>query len=235
MLMLCSLHIHGQVSAKTDSVIRSILGSESLTGAPEGKEMILSGNVTAAGSYFNEALQQDEGNKDAYFGRGIVNWVMNDTLNACRDWSAVLALGDTETFRLLDSKCHGTMIVEDDVLTKDKYHRMFADAGKTKSTMQAKTVVEQMPEFPGGEKALIQYLSKAKKTKQAEARHVSGTVYINFVVNSKGKVLYPYVVRGIGYGCDEVALNLIRNMPLWKPGREKGRPVLVRHTLPVKF
>ena len=202
----------------------------------KGTEMMLSGNVSGAGSFYSDAIKSDEGNKAAYYNRGIVNWVMNDTNAACRDWSAVLALGDTATFKLLDSKCHGTMIIGDEKIPKAKYRQLFAsnDPKKLSAEAGAKKYVDEMPQFPGGEVALVEYLSNNVKT-PSKAKDIHGRVYINFIISSKGKVLFPYVVRGIGHGCDEEAINVIKKMPTWKPGKQKGKPVLVRYNLPVRF
>lgn len=97
-------------------------------------------------------------------------------------------------------------------------------------------VAEQMPQFPGGEAALFQYLSK-QLVYPASAReaHISGTVYILFTVAADGSILNPVVGRGIGGGCDEEALRVVRAMPRWLPGKQMGRAVSVRFTLPIRF
>lgn len=232
-------HSFAQLSAATDSVIRSIIKKESVTELNnKGVEMMLNGNISGAGSFYDNAIKKDEGNKDAYYNRGIVSWVMNDTVAACRDWSAVLALGDTATFKLLDSKCHGSMIVGDEVIPKSKYRKIFSETDPRKLSAQsgAGVYVDEMPQYPGGQNALMEYLFKSVVVpEKAKQKNISGTVYINFIVSSKGKILFPYVIRGIGYGCDEEALRVIKKMPAWKPGKLKGKPVLVRYSLPVKF
>ena len=241
-IILLSMHQNSfaQISAATDSVIRSIMGEGSVPELNDkGTEMMLSGNVSGAGSFYNEAIKKDEGNKEAYYNRGIVHWVMNDTNAACRDWSAVLALGDTATFKLLDSKCHGAMMIDNDVLPKAKYHELFSNKSKEAKSNVANggviTVAEVMPQFPGGETALMDYLSNSVKIPAAaKSKNIHGRVYINFIISSKGKILFPYVVRGIGSGCDQEALRVVKSMPSWKPGMQKGKPVLVRYNLPVR-
>ncbi len=230
-----------QKTAATDSVIRIILDEEHLTDMNDhGTELILNGNYSAASAFYTNEIKKDEGNKAAFFNRGIALWVTSDTANACRDWSALLALGDTAAFKLLDGRCHGAMTIDDDVIPKAKYHVMFAadkkDAKSFSSSANPRIIADEMPEFPGGNAALIKYLSQnIKYPEAAKAKKVQGTVYVNFIVSSKGKVLFPYIVRGIGYGCDEEALRVIRNMPAWKPGKQNGKPVLVRTNLPVMF
>lgn len=98
------------------------------------------------------------------------------------------------------------------------------------------TVVEQMPEFPGGEDALIKYLSKNLNYPDSALRAgVQGKVYISFTVKKDGSITNASVLRGIGAGCDEEALRVIRNMPEWIPGRQRGREVDVLFTIPIVF
>jgi protein TonB len=98
------------------------------------------------------------------------------------------------------------------------------------------SVVEQMPEFPGGDSALYKYLSdNLVYPDSARVNGVSGKVFVHFIIDEKGKVVDAKVIKGIGWGCDEEALRLVRKMPDWKPGKQNGRPVQVRFTLPIRF
>jgi TonB family protein len=97
-------------------------------------------------------------------------------------------------------------------------------------------VVEQMPEYPGGEKALYQFLSDSiHYPDSAKLAGIQGKVYVSFIVNRDGSVTNARVLRGIGGGCDEEALRVIKLMPNWKPGQQRGKPVEVQYSLPVKF
>jgi protein TonB len=96
--------------------------------------------------------------------------------------------------------------------------------------------VEQMPEFPGGDDALSAYLSKnIKYPKQANEQGISGRVVINFVVNENGDIADVKVARGIGCGCDEEAMRVVRSMPNWRPGKQNGKAVRVSYSLPITF
>jgi Ca-activated chloride channel homolog len=98
------------------------------------------------------------------------------------------------------------------------------------------TVVEKMPEFPGGEKALLKFLEDNIQYPQlAIENKIQGTVYIRFVVKEDGSVTDIHVLRGIGGGCDEEAIKVIRLMPKWIPGKQNGKPASVYFTLPIKF
>ena len=64
---------------------------------------------------------------------------------------------------------------------------------------------------------------------------VQGTVYVSFVVESDGRINEAKVLRGIGSGCDEEALRVVKSMPNWTPGTQRGKPVRVRYNLPIRF
>ncbi len=98
------------------------------------------------------------------------------------------------------------------------------------------TVVESMPEFPGGMGALMKYLAQhIKYPPLAKESGIQGKVFINFVVEPDGSISNVKVLRGIGGGCDEEAVRVVKNMPKWKPGMQRGKPVRVSFNLPVKF
>ncbi len=102
---------------------------------------------------------------------------------------------------------------------------------------QAFISVQQMPEFPGGgEAALIAYIQKNTKYPPiARDNNIEGTVYINFVVEKDGSVTNVSVVRGIGGGCDEEAMRVIKSLPKFTPGKQNGRTVRVQYNVPVRF
>jgi protein TonB len=97
------------------------------------------------------------------------------------------------------------------------------------------TVVEEMPSFPGGQDGLFKYLSKIKYPAQAIEDSVTGRVYITFVIDKTGGISEAKVLRGIGGGCDEAALEIVQKMPKWKPGKQNGVPVNVQYSLPINF
>lgn len=98
------------------------------------------------------------------------------------------------------------------------------------------TVVEEMPEFPGGMAKLADYLAKNIKYPQlARESGIQGRVYINFVVEHDGSVTNVKVMRSLGGGCDEEAVRVVKSMPKWKPGKQRGKPVRVSYNLPVNF
>jgi len=97
-------------------------------------------------------------------------------------------------------------------------------------------IVEEMPSYPGGEAKMYEYLGKNIKYPQiARESGIQGRVFVNFVVEPDGSVSNVKVLRGIGGGCDEEAMRVIKSMPKWKPGKQRGKAVRVSYTLPVVF
>ncbi|RLD38720.1 MAG: energy transducer TonB [Bacteroidetes bacterium] len=97
-------------------------------------------------------------------------------------------------------------------------------------------VVENMPEFPGGEAAMYKFIGKnIEYPRMAKESGISGRVYVTFVVERDGSVTDVKILRGIGGGCDEEAVRVIKKMPRWSPGKQRGKPVRVQYRMPIKF
>ena len=98
-------------------------------------------------------------------------------------------------------------------------------------------VVETMPEFPGGQQALFKFLSEnVKYPVIAQENGIQGRVICQFVVNKDGSIVDIEVVRSGGDpSLDKEAVRVIKSMPKWKPGKQRGKPVRVKFTLPVNF
>jgi len=98
------------------------------------------------------------------------------------------------------------------------------------------TYVERFPQFPGGENELQRFIARnVVYPNVALETGIEGVVVVQFVVDTKGAIKDPVVVRDIGGGCGQAAIDVVRKMPLWEPGEQNGRPVSVRYTLPVRF
>ena len=97
-------------------------------------------------------------------------------------------------------------------------------------------VVEVMPEFPGGMDQMAKYLSEnIKYPEEAKEKGISGRVFISFVIEKDGSVSNVEVMKSIGGGCDEESLRVVKAMPKWKPGMNKGKAVRVSYVLPISF
>ncbi len=97
-------------------------------------------------------------------------------------------------------------------------------------------VIEQQPEFPGGMSALQDFLGRNLRYPPTASRSgISGRVFLSFVVGADGRISEVAVLKGIGFGCDEEAVRVMRAMPAWKPGKQSSRAVRVRYNLPISF
>ena len=102
--------------------------------------------------------------------------------------------------------------------------------------VQIFTVVENDPEFPGGMEALYKYLRDNIKYPQlARDNNITGKVYVTFVVERDGSIANPRVLKDIGGGCGAEAIRVVKSMPKWTPGKQRGKAVRVQFNLPVNF
>jgi TonB family protein len=97
-------------------------------------------------------------------------------------------------------------------------------------------VVEQMPEYPGGVRALLNFIgTNLRYPVEAQKAKIQGRVIVRFVVNKAGQVEKGEIIRSLSPECDRESLRVIRMMPDWKPGMQKGKTVSVWYTLPIQF
>ena len=97
-------------------------------------------------------------------------------------------------------------------------------------------IVEEMPAYPGGDAKLMEFVAKNIKYPQiARETGIQGRVFVGFVVETDGSVSNVKVLRGIGGGCDEEAVRVVKSMPKWKAGKQRGKAVRVSYMLPVNF
>ena len=105
-----------------------------------------------------------------------------------------------------------------------------------KKNQQVFDVVEKMPEYPGGQAALFEYLStNVKYPVDAEKQKIQGRVLVTFVVNTDGSITDIEVVKKAFPSLDAEAVRVISGMPKWIPGEQKGQKVRVKYTVPLSF
>ena len=96
--------------------------------------------------------------------------------------------------------------------------------------------IDQAPQYPGGYTAMLKFLhDKMQYPTIAQESRIQGTVIVRFVVRSTGKVTNVEVLKGIGIGCDDEAVRVVKEMPNWIPGRDKGIAVSYYFQIPIKF
>jgi protein TonB len=97
-------------------------------------------------------------------------------------------------------------------------------------------VVEVQPEFPGGMDSMYAFIQKNLiYPEKAKAEGIEGRVFVQFVIEKDGSISNILIKRAIGGGCEEAAVEMIKNMPKWKPGKQRGKPVRFQFVLPIKF
>ena len=97
-------------------------------------------------------------------------------------------------------------------------------------------VVEQMPEFPGGQEALMQFLrQEVKYPKEAEEKGLQGRVVVRYIIEKDGSISEVEIVKSVNEYLDAEAIRVVNAMPKWKPGKQNGEPVRVKFTIPVTF
>ncbi len=107
-----------------------------------------------------------------------------------------------------------------------------ADKSKTDFALSEK----EKPKYPGGDPELKKYLSlNLRYPTLALEEKIEGEVLISFIINMEGSIVDIKIIKGIGYGCDEEAMRVVKGMPRWRPARIKGRNIEVAYKLPVVF
>lgn len=97
-------------------------------------------------------------------------------------------------------------------------------------------VVEQMPQFPGGQAAMMKFIADSLRYPSVSCEHrIEGRVVVQFVVDCEGNILNPLVVRSVDPLLDREVIRLVKLMPKWIPGRQNGKPVNVVCVVPIRF
>lgn len=114
----------------------------------------------------------------------------------------------------------------------------FSQSDTTDDNSEVKMIMslEKQPEFVGGIQALNKYIySNTDYTKKARKDSACGTVYVGFWVTKTGEIKDPEILKGIHPDLDSIAIELIKQMPDWIPGKQRGRPVDAQYNLPIRF
>jgi len=107
---------------------------------------------------------------------------------------------------------------------------------KPRTEGQIFMIVDNLPTYPGGMKAMWSFLkTKINYPDSALDMGISGTVYVQMTISETGEATDVTVIRGIGGGCDEEAIRVVSTMPAWNPGSQRGKPVAVQYSIPIKF
>ena len=201
-----------------------------------------SGGIVEQGEYSSLSPEIRHGHFIAYYENGFKKSeynCVNDTLQGeSLDYYPSGKLKSKTHF--LNNKKDGDFYEysENDSLLRKKVFKAgyFVSCDGQEDSTDIYTKVDIFPEFPEGEYARQEFLAKnLKYPKEARENEIQGTVFIEFIVESDGSITNTKVLKGIGGGCDEECLRIIRLMPKWNSGKEFGKSVRVRFVLPIKF
>ena len=137
-----------------------------------------------------------------------------------------------------DEEIEEELEIEDTEMDEDDVFEIVDIPEEVVAAPQIFHIVEQQPEFPGGQKELMIWLrDNTKFPPIAKDAGITGVVYVQFVVREDGKVDPDdiTILRGVHPALDNEAMRVVRKMPSWKPGRQRGKPVAVYYKLPFRF
>jgi len=164
-----------------------------------------------------------------------------DAIKNMPDWEPAISMGKPLVMQFLMPISFAQLTDESDV-KKFKQRVGFPsesnhnEASNTDEKQKPFIIVDERPQFPGGEEARMQYLGdNINYPQKAREEGIQGTVYVTFVVEQDGSIADVRILRGIGGGCDEEAMEVVENMPDWKPGKKDGEPVRTEFNMPIKF
>ena len=176
----------------------------------------------------NDSISNDSIPSDAYLLEGDVLAPEPDTMKAekkkvtCKNEEPLAIPGDVVVFEEIEGEMP----------------EIFPEVGEVEGESDVYQIVEQMPEFPGGQEAMEKYINdnvrfwEVIKEWQCD---VSGKIFVGFIVEPDGSITNVKVLRGIEKHCDEEAMRVVKSMPKWKPGMLNGEPVRVSYMVPVSI
>jgi len=134
-------------------------------------------------------------------------------------------------------------IVEDDVVIEDEIEIEDTESDEDEEIEIIEEdddeffmVVENMPIFPGGDLGLMKYIQKhVKYPAIAKEYNITGKVYVSFIIDKSGSVTKVKIVRGVDKNLDAEAVRVVKSLPKYKPGKQRGQPVRVMFTIPINF
>ena len=126
--------------------------------------------------------------------------------------------------------------IHEEIVVEEPYEKESAQGSNRDNDEKIYTSVEQMPQFPGGDVAMMKYIqSHIKYPPRAKENNIQGKVIMQFVVLKDGSIGEVKVVRAVDADLDKEAVRVVKSFPKFTPGRQNGQPVAVWYTLPVSF
>lgn len=229
----------------------------------KGTKAIKSKKYQEGISYLNLSIEEQP-TTDAYYNRAVAYFSLGDTCSFCNDLKSATALGDQTAEKLFKEKCTYKIVANDipDSLHL-KYPKLLRveatfnlcdndsaivfvydhegneyESSRISEIDQSPVfvIVDEMPDYPGGENERNRFLAtNIVYPEQATKYGIQGTVNVQFIIDTEGYVTNVKVLRGIGGGCDEESVRVVKLMPKWKPGKQNGKSVNVLFNMTITF
>ena len=227
----------------------------------KGVKFFESENYKEAIDCFSKSLSEYP-TSNSYFNRAIAYIYTGDSCNFCSDLKSAYRMGHTEAQELYKENCvfsHLNFTIPDSIKIKypDFNHfeiandkcthdsiitAVFVKGNETwtsdisKMDGEVYTIVENMPQYPGGENERNKLLAtNIMYPMTATKNGIQGTVYVSFIVETDGSVSNVRILKGIGGGCDEESVRVVKLMPKWIPGKQSGKAVRVLFNMPIYY
>ena len=194
-------------------------------------------NIDLALSDYNFSLKLNPNFIATYANRGISKIKMSDTIGACYDWFIAMENKMVEVLEYYNRFCSRYDFLDSvSPSMKPILDPAFETLEISQIDKSLSADIERMPEYPGGDEARLKFLRDSLVYPiDARLKGIQGRVYVTFVIERDGSISEVKVLKGIGYGCDEEAIRVVKSMPNWIPGIEEGKPVRVQFNMPLLF
>ena len=194
-------------------------------------------NFNLALSDYNFSLKLNPNFIATYANRGISKIKMSDTIGACYDWFIAKEKKLLEVEQYYNRFCSGYDFLDSLIPSMEPiFDPAFEALEISQMDKSVSAHIERMPEFPGGDEARLKFLRDSLKYPiDARLKGIQGRVYVTFVIERDGSISEVKLLKGIGYGCDEEAIRVVKSMPNWIPGIQDGKPVRVQFNMPLLF
>ncbi len=175
--------------------------------------------------FLEKATEINSSDDYAIYNLGVCKLALGDTISACELWWQTISLKSKIANKIIFKYC------------PNKFYFAKNEDGSIDSTIHFYTIIEQMPEFPGGANGLINYIQENfRYPTESRLNNVMGTVYLTFIILADGTITRVKIKRGIpgGEDLEQEAIRLVKSMPNWIPGKQNGKFVNVQFQLPIK-
>jgi periplasmic protein TonB len=185
-------------------------------------------NATEAIKYFNKADSLGLNTIDLFFNRGVAYYKLKMMSDCCKDWNRSRELGDVEALKLYNSKCYQASQENEFKIVSD-YIIQYGDTNYLSG-------VDKLPQFPGSENALVNFLSSnIKYPSKALRNNIQGTVYCTLIISDSGYVTNVSILQSPSELLSKESIRVIELFPQWTPGVKNNKNINFQYNLPVKF